>query len=297
MKKYVYLLIALVFNMACEDVIDVDLPDQETRLIVDALIRVDVTQAFLPVEVKLSLTSNFFEENVPTSAENVVIIYEETVDNLVVETRSSSLAETSPGSGIYVPNPNFTSDQRIPTTVLSRDFVYTLYVRHEGRLYIAATKYVPTTPINSIYQGTGTLFDEDETEVVVNFTDDPERNDYYLFDFSFGEYLVTEDDFYQGQEFEFSFFYDQQFFPGTIIEISILGADQTFYNYMDQLIEQSGDTQGPFQTPVSTVRGNIFDVTDLDNIDVFDHVDQPTIFPLGYFAIVQEYTSSLFIEE
>ena len=169
-------------------------------------------------------------------------------------------------------------------------------MRHEGRLYIAATKYVPTTPINSIYQGTGTLFDEDETEVVVNFTDDPERNVYYLFDFSFGEYLVTEDDFYQGQEFEFSFFYDQQFFPGTIIEISILGTDQTFYNYMDQLIEQSGDTQGPFQTPVSNVRGNIFDVTDLDNIDVFDNVDQPTIFPLGYFAIVQEYKSSITIE-
>jgi len=297
MKKYVYLLIALVFNMACEDVIDVDLPDQETRLIVDALFRVDISQPFVPVEVKLSLTSNFFEENVPTSAESVVIIYEETVDNVVVETRSSSLAETSPGSGIYVPDPNFSFDQRIPTNVLSRDFVYFLYVRHQGRLYLASTKYVPTTPINSINQGTGTLFGDDETEVVVNFSDDPERDDYYLFDFGFGEYLVTEDEFFQGQEFEFSFFYDQQFFPGTIVEISILGADQTFYNYMDQLIEQSGDTQGPFQTPVSTVRGNVFDITDLDNIDVFDNVDQPTVFPLGYFAIVQEYTSNLFIEE
>ncbi|NNE02734.1 MAG: DUF4249 family protein [Eudoraea sp.] len=297
MKKYVYLLIALVFNMACEDVIDVDLPDEETRLIVDALIRVDDTEPFLPIEVKLSLSSNFFEENVPTSAESVVIIYSETIDDIVVETRSSSLAETSPGSGIYVPDPNFSSDQRIPTTVLSRDFVYELFVRHQGRLYIASTKYVPTTPINYIRQGTTTLFDEDETEVVVNFTDDPERNDFYLFDFGFGEYLVTEDEFYQGQEFEFSYFYDQQFFPGTIIEISILGTDQTFYNYMDQLIEQSGDTQGPFQTPVSTVRGNVFDITDLDNIDVLDNVDQPNVFPLGYFAIVQEFTSNLVIGE
>jgi hypothetical protein len=141
------------------------------------------------------------------------------------------------------------------------------------------------------------LFDEDETEVVVNFTDDPERNDFYLFDFGFGEYLVTEDEFYQGQEFEFSYFYDQQFFPGTIIEISIMGTDQSFYNYMDQLIEQSGDTQGPFQIPVSTVRGNVFDITDLDNIDVIDNVDQPNVFPLGYFAIVQEFTSNIVIGE
>lgn len=297
MKKYVYLLIALVFNMACEDVIEVDLPDEETRLIVDALIRVDETQPFLPIEVKLSLSSNFFEENVPTSAESVVISYSETIDDIVVETRSSSLAETSPGSGIYVPDPNFSSDQRIPSAVLSRNFVYELYVRHQNRLYIASTKYVPTTPINRISQGTTTLFDEDETEVVVNFTDDPERNDFYLFDFGFGEYLVTEDEFYQGQEFEFSYFYDQQFFPGTIIEISIMGTDQSFYNYMDQLIEQSGDTQGPFQIPVSTVRGNVFDITDLDNIDVIDNVDQPNVFPLGYFAIVQEFTSNIVIGE
>lgn len=297
MKKYTYLLLLLVFNIACEDVIEVDLPEEETRLIVDALIRVDETQPFLPIEIKLSLSSNFFEENVPTSAESVVIQYSETVDNIVIETRSSSLAETSPGSGIYVPDPNFSSDQRIPTTVLARNFVYDLFVRHEGRLYIASTQYVPTTPINRISQGTTTLFDEDETEVVVNFTDDPDRDDFYLFDFGFGEYLVTEDEFYQGQEFEFSFFYDQQFFPGTIIEVSIMGADQTFYNYMDQLIEQSGDTQGPFQTPVSTVRGNVFDITDLDNIDVLDNVDQPTVFPLGYFAIVEEFTSNIVIGE
>ncbi len=297
MKRYAFLF--LIFGalcIGCEDVIDVEITEQETRLVVDGLIRVDLIQQYIPVEIKLSLSGNFFEENIPTSAESVSIVYEELDGDVVVNTSSSNLAETTPGSGIYVPDPNFSSDQRIPTSVLQRNLIFTLYVRHEGRLYIASTRYVPVAPINSIQQGTSTLFGDNETEVIVNFTDPPVEDNYYLFDFDFEEYLVTEDEFYQGQEFEFSFFYDQSFESGTVLEISILGVDQAFYDYMNQVIVQSGDSQGPFQTPASTVRGNVFDVTDLDNIDVLDNVDQPEVFPLGYFAIVQEEKGQVIIE-
>ena len=297
MKRTAFLFLILgALCIGCEDVIDVEITDQETRLVVDGLIRVDRIEQYIPIEIKLSLSSNFFEENLPTSAESVLITYEEIEDNIVVSQGSSSLAETSPGSGIYVPDPNFSSDQRIPTSALDRDYVYTLFVRHEGRLYLAQTKFVPVVPLNSIEQGNSTLFGDNETEVIVNYNDPPVEDNYYLFDFDFGEYLVTEDEFYQGQEFEFSFFYEQSFESGTVLEISILGVDQTFYDYMNQLIVQSGDSQGPFQTPVSTVRGNVFDVTDLDNIDVLDNVDQPEVFPLGYFALVQEQKGQVVIE-
>ncbi len=297
MKRTAFLFLILgALCIGCEDVIDVEITDQETRLVVDGLIRVDRIEQYIPIEIKLSLSSNFFEENLPTSAESVLITYEEIEDNIVVSQGSSSLAETSPGSGIYVPDPNFSSDQRIPTSALDRDYVYTLFVRHEGRLYLAQTKFVPVVPLNSIEQGNSTLFGDNETEVIVNYNDPPVEDNYYLFDFDFGEYLVTEDEFYQGQEFEFSFFYEQSFESGTVLEISILGVDQTFYDYMNQLIVQSGDSQGPFQTPVSTVRGNVFDVTDLDNIDVLDNVDQPEVFPLGYFALVQEQKRQVVIE-
>jgi hypothetical protein len=65
---------------------------------------------------------------------------------------------------------------------------------------------------------------------------------------------------------------------------------------MDLLIEQTEGQQGPFQTPVATVRGNVFDVTDLDNIENVDNATQPEVFPLGYFAIVQEFTERITIE-
>jgi len=296
MKKYIYLLVVLVLNVACEDVIEVEVPNEEPRLVVDALIRVDIDEQFIPVEVKLSLSSDFFNNNTPTTAESVVILYEEYEGNRVIDTRFSNLAEIVPGSGIYTPDPNFDADQRIPTNILDRNWVFTLLITHQGRRYLATTKYVPAVPIDSVIQGDGTLFNDDETEVIITFTDDPDRDSFYLFDLSLSEFLVTEDKFYKGQQFSFSYFYDQIFEPNTEIEIRLMGVDQTFFNYMDLLIEQTTNDAGIFSTPVATVRGNVFDITDIDNIDLLDNVEQPDVFPLGYFAIVQEYKQILIIQ-
>ncbi|UCD61036.1 MAG: DUF4249 family protein [Flavobacteriaceae bacterium] len=296
MKKFICLLAVLVLNVACEDVIDVEVPTEEPRLIVDALIRVDIDEQYIPVEVKLSLSSNFFNDNTPTSAESVLIQYDEYEDGIIINSGFSNLAEEIPGSGIYTPDPDYSSDQRIPTSILDRNLVFNLLIRHEGRLYLATTEYVPSVPIDSLIQGDGTLFSDDETEVIVSFTDDPDRDNFYLFDFGFSEFLVTEDKFYKGQQFSFSYFYDQIFEPDTELEIGIMGADRTFFNYMDLIIEQTTNDAGIFATPVATVRGNVFDITDIDNIDVSDNVGQPNVFPLGYFAIVQEYKGSLVIQ-
>ena len=281
----------------CEDVIEVEVPSGDTRLIVDGLIRVDTTQTFVPVEIKVSETSGFFDEIPVTSLESIVIIYEKYEDNLVVETASSSLAEEVPGSGVYTPDPTFDEDQRIRvSTILEGDWLFSLIMNHEGRRYIAQTRYVASVPIDDLEQGSGTLFEGDETEVLVTFTDIPNQDNYYLIDFDFDEFLVTEDEFYQGQQFQFSYFYDQEFESGREIEISIMGADQEFYNYMSLIIEQTEQNFGFFETPRATVRGNVFDITGLDNIDVVDNTDRPNDFPLGYFAIVQEFKDTLLIE-
>jgi hypothetical protein len=296
MKKRLFYLFIFLGSWSCEDVVQVDTPSGEQRLIVDALLRVDIDEPYIPIEIKVSLTSGFFNETSPTSVESMVIILERIENGNPVSTGVSNMAEKEPGTGVYIPDPNFSSDQRISIEGANEDIRYTLLIEHQGRRYAAQTRYVPAVPIDSLEQGTETLFGDDETEVIVTFSDDADRDNLYVFDFDFGNYLVTEDEFYQGQQFEFSYFYDRTFEPGTELEISILGADRGFYNYMDQLIEQGGEPQGPFQTPVATVRGNIFDITDLDNFDVLDNVHQPDIFPLGYFAIVQEYRKTITIE-
>ncbi len=293
---YFFFVLIIAIVVSCEDVIEVDTPSEPPRLIVDAVFRVDITEEFIPVEVKVTETDNFFGEVPVTSLENIIIIIT-LIDSLGFESSGvKTLAESEPGTGVYIPDPNFSSDQRIRTSAVEGDLRYDLIIYHKGRKYIAQTKYVPAVPIENIVQGTGTLFGDDDTEVVITINDDPSRDDFYIFDFDFDEYLVTEDEFYQGQEFEFSYFYDRKFEQGKEIEISILGADETFYNYMNQLIEQTEDLQGPFQTPVATVRGNVFDITGLDNVNIFDNAERPQVFPLGYFAIVQEFKSTITIQ-
>ncbi|WP_445381797.1 DUF4249 family protein [Robiginitalea sp. IMCC43444] len=296
-NRHFYIAILLALGMGCEDVIDVDTPSEAPRLVVEGLLRVDLAEPFIPIAIRITETTNFFETSSPVSnLESIVIISEVFEDGISQSTRVSSLAELQPGSGIYEPDPTFDSDQRIPTSVLSQDVVFTLVIRHNDKGYAAQTRFVPSVTITSLEQGTNTLFGEDETEVKVGFRDQPDEDNFYVFDFGSGNYLPTEDTFYQGQLFEFSYFYDQQFETGTSLEIGLLGADLDFYNYMSLLVEQSEGPDDPFQTPVATVRGNVFDITDLDNLNNFDNTNQPEVFPLGYFAVVEEYTAQLTIQ-
>jgi len=294
---YIMMFLALI---GCEDVIDIEVPKEEPRLVVNGIIRVDdLSEPFLPVEIKVSETNSFFEETPVTTLESILLlteIYNE--DGTIIEqTGFSSLIDLDEGSGVYVPNPNFSTEQRIATSVLQEGNVrFVLILEHKGRKYAATTRYTPVVPIDGIEQGSETLFREEGKEIIVSFTDDGDRDDFYVFDFDFGQFLVTEDTFYQGKSFEFSYFYNKDLEAGQEIEISILGADRGFYNYMNLLIEQTENNLGVFETPVATARGNVFDITGLDNIDVVDNVERPQAFPLGYFTIVQSFTETITIE-
>ena len=65
---------------------------------------------------------------------------------------------------------------------------------------------------------------------------------------------------------------------------------------MNLLIEQSKSDLDIFATPVATVRGNIINVTDIDNIEHFDNVNQTNNFTLGYFTVVQKFKKSIVIQ-
>ena len=300
MRKSFYILIACIGLFSCEDVIDVELQTTEPRLVVNGLLRVDVNQEFVPVEIRVSETTDFFEDNVPTQLDdNAIIFYgqpnpdsPDIIDNLA----SSSLTELEPGSGIYVPDPSFDADQRILTSNIYPNTVFILVMEHKGRRYASRTPFSTTVPIDNLEQGTETLFDDDDKELKITITDTPDIDNYYVFDFSEGEFLALDDQFIDGQEFEFSYFVERDLESGEEIEVSILGADQEFFNYMDLLVEQTEDNGGVFETPAATVRGNIFDVTGLDNNLLFDNVNRPDAFPLGYFAVVQEFKRTIVIE-
>jgi len=303
MKKFFYVIIAALCLFACEDVVDVELQTTEPRLVVNGLLRVDFSQEFVPVEIRVTETTNFFEDNIPTSLDdNATIIYGRVnpdapeILDLDPNNFSSSLTELEPGSGIYVPDPSFDADQRIRTTSIFPNTVFILIMEHKGRRYSAQTPFSPAVPIDNLEQGDETLFDEDDVEIKITITDTPELENYYVFDFGEGEFLALDDQFIDGQQFEFSYFPQRDLESGEQLDISVLGADQLFFNYMDLIVEQTENDGGIFDTPAATVRGNVFDVTGLDNDLLFDNVNRPDDFPLGYFAVVEEFKRSITIE-
>ena len=273
MKTHVLLLIlSCLLFLSCEDVIDVDVPTTEPQLVVDAYIRTGLSEngrAFVEEnEIKLTLSAPFFDGQVPLVTDALVTITDETGNIFVYEDINND--------GIYMPD--------LPFNAVDLGETYTLTIEYDGEVYTATAQLMPSVPIDNIEQGDGTLFDGDEIEIILSFTDDGARDDYYLFDFDFGEFLTSEDRFYQGNEFSFSYFYEDM--PvGQEVTISILGIDEQFYNYMNILLDQSDDTDGPFATPPATARGNIVNTTDQDN------------FALGYFAISESDSQQFTIQE
>ena len=287
MKRCVYLfslLIAVATITSCEDVVEVDLPTEAPRLIIDALVRVDTMQTTTLVSVKVSETNSFFESIPPANLQQITLV---NLDFPLGGTDPPVLNEDPSGSGVY--------SRLFPTEYLTQGRLF-LQVDFEDKFFVANAQFVPTVPIDTIEIGEGILFDEDDTEVIVTFTDDPDRDDFNLFDFDFGNFLVTEDEFYQGQQFSFSYFYDEILVAGDEIEVSIMGTDEDFAKYMNKLIEQSEGDFGPFETPSITVRGNFINATNIDNEGTFDNTDDPNNFALGYFAVVQEFTKVLVID-
>lgn len=261
--------------LGCQDVIEVGLPTEEPRLVIDGLIRIkDMDQPLVSVSITASLSSSFFDTVQPARLQEITLTNTDT--NEVIH-----LKEEKPGSGIY---------GELWALAQLTEGNLELNIKHNDQAYLAKTRFVPTVPIDSLRQGTTTLFDDGETEVLVSFTDNGDRDDFYLFDFNFGEYLVTEDEFYQGQRFEFSFFYDKNLKDGHELQISLLGIDKTFFNYMNQLIIQSGPDTGPFGTPETTIRGNIVNITDTGEANKNN-------FALGYFAVCQTFSSTLTIQK
>lgn len=270
MKKILYYIPLLLFICSCEDVIDLELESSKPRLVIDAQFSVYTTET--PVRtnglIKLSLTTDFFStEQSPVTNATVSI--------------------TDLNSGTVYP---FTSNgtagyYQSLTTTFTPEFNtrYKLDINYDNEDYTSETTLIPTVPIDNVEQGDGILFDEDDTELIVSFTDHVNRDDFYIFDLDFGEFLTTSDEFFQGETFKFSYYYDD-LSSGKEVVVKINGADEQFFNYMDLILAQSGESPGgPFQPSPSTIRGNIINSTNADN------------YALGYFRISETYEYTITI--
>nr|WP_299068941.1 DUF4249 family protein [uncultured Allomuricauda sp.] len=269
LKNSLYFTFFFFLFISCEEAIDLDLPTSETRLVIDAIIGFNENNGdpIINGEVKLTLTGPFFQDEIfPAENATVTIIDEQSG-------QSFSLVENAPG----------VFSAGFPVFELDRD--YTLLVNYNDEVYTATQQLQKSPVIDMVEQGDGFLFDEEEeTEILISFTDIPNEINHYLFSFGFDNFLVVDDEFFQDGQLTFSYFYEEVE-PGDIVAITLLGIDSNFATYANLALAQSGeDGGGPFATPPATLRGNIINETNSTNI------------PFGYFALSEFDTKLLMIQ-
>ena len=264
-KNLLYILIGLVLT-SCEEVIELDLNTAPVRLAIDARLKTNPNEQ-LSQTVILSLTGGFYDENTTMVTNATVQLLDISNDTTYTFTHNTNML------GHYTLN---------LTPTLDTD--YKLIVNYDNETYESSVEQlIPSVPIDNLEQGDGTLFQGDEKEILVTITDDASREDYYIFDFGFNLFLATKDEFYQGNAFTFSYFYDDLEAEDTAI-INIYGADEAFFNFMTAIIEQTEEGGDPFDTTPTTVRGNIYNTTNPDH------------YPMGYFSIGETYSSSIVVD-
>jgi hypothetical protein len=270
--KLLPIVLLLIFS-SCEKVIDVDVPSIEPKLIIDASFEVlfDETPVTANTIVKLRLSADYFDEAIPTVT-NATVFITNLSNNTVINFSDAD------ADGNYEP---------ITTFIPADDVDYELTVIHNNETYKGKASKVKSSQFISVAQGDETLFSGKETEVKVSFTDNASEENFYLFDFENNSFLSIEDRFFNGTDYNFSFFYqeDEIELP-TTVRVKMSGITKEYFTYFRILINQSGQNSGgPFQSIPSSLLGNVINTTNEVN------------FPLGYFHISETDTYSLSLVE
>jgi len=268
--KNITLLISLFIFFGCEDVIEIEVPSSESKLIIDAIFEVyhNQTPVTANTVVKLRESTDYYDDEIPVITNAATVLLKDLTNDIDI------IFEDNNSDGNFVPINQFIPIENVD---------YELNIFYNEDLYQSQSKLITTTGFSEVYQGDSTLFTGEEIEVNISFVDDINTQNYYLFDFSNDLFVPIEDRFFNGSTYNFSFFYQQDEIelPSDVI-IKMSGVTKEYLTYFNVLISQSGQQAGgPFETIPSSLLGNIVNTTNIEN------------FPLGYFHISETDTYNL----
>lgn len=273
MSKYlrILLIFTYVVLIACEDVIDVDVPVAAPRLVIEASLDWEKGTTGNEQTIKLSTSTPYFDTFTNASVTGASVIV--TNDN-----DGTEFVFTDQNNGDY------TTISFVPELNQS----YTLEVEYNGETYTAQETLMPVTDIVDVKQSVDGGFDDEVLEVIFIFIDPEAEENYYLIKFQREGDLLPEledysDEFVNGNSIEYFFEYQEEdgeeekgneFESGDIVHFELYGTSEQYSNYIQILIEQS-EGGGPFSTIPAPLRGNCINPTNPEN------------YAFGYFRMSQ----------
>ena len=251
MKKLFILLGFISMLTACEDVVEVDLEEAEPRLVVDAILLWEKGTSGAEQTIRLSRTRGFFdEEPIPVKGADVKV-FNSTGAVFIFE-------ELAPGE-------YFTSNFQPEINEF-----YSLTIETEGQTYTAEEMLKPVVPIDFVQQNDEGGFSGEDLELRVFYSDPEGEENFYLFKYfnpflAFPEFDVFDDEFNDGNVI-FGLYTAEDLEPGMNVIIQLHGISEDYFNFLEILLDQAGSSGGPFETQPATVRGNIKNENDTEEL-------------------------------
>ncbi len=253
LKKQVKTLLLICIGIvlySCEDVVDVDVPTEEPRLVIEASLDWEKGTIGNNQAIKLSMSTPYFDTTPsPVSGASVEVTDETNGSVYVFEDQEDG---------------RYTISDFEP--VLNHH--YSLEVSYDNEVYTATETLHSVPDFNRIEQSYDGAFNDEALEVTYYFDDPPNVENYYLSSFQevgtlFQNLENMSDEFTDGNEM-FNFFEkdddngddNDNFQPGDVVDISLYGISETYYNFISLLIEQYDSGGDPFSSIPAEIRGN-----------------------------------------
>lgn len=276
MNRFLFIIAVLSTFMfsSCEDVIDVDIPESEKRLVVDGwLSNVRDFQV-----IKLKYTGAYFDSTTtPVVTDAIVNIYDD-------QGNTFNMTEAEPGvyNNFFMPQVGNKYTLEIETP--------------DGEKFISIPEKMEAVPeMEELYYEykEKTLFDEEGYYVFIGFADPKGIMNFYRWKLYLNDELknkpfdliISDDALYDGSEVYDVQYNEDPLVPGDKVKIEMYSLTKEAYNYLNIVREQITSGRGLFDAPPAVVRGNI------------KNVNNPNEVVLGYFGVSEVDTKEILIEE
>lgn len=270
LKHIVYILtITLLLFSACTKVVNVDVPEADSKLVIEASLDWEKNTSGNVQNIKLSKSTPYFSDNQNITVTGAVI-------TVTDKTSNQEFKFEDQNNGEYLCT-NF-----IP--IINR--TYSLKIIYEEETYTAEEILQSLSGISKIDQSVENGFDDEAIEINIYIPDPANEPNYYMLKYYERGDLLPEisdlkDEFIDGNEIKL--FWEKQddddtneeeFKAGDIVDIQLYGISESYYNYISILSEQS-ESGNPFSTIPVALKGNCINTTNPDNT------------PYGYFRLSQ----------
>jgi len=262
MKKIIVLFIGVLGIVACERIVDLEIPSGEPKVVVEG----QITSALEPWSIRLTSSKPYFDQGELTFITDAAV--------LITGTDGSNVTLNYTDSGYYE---SLSPQQCVPGET------YTLTIDYDGEKYTASEEAPLAYPIDTIasyYLPEDNGFIEKGYYVFIQGKERPEQGDYYLFNAyrndtlqeDFGALLDSDEfgsvsflnenfDIYNILE-ELSLGKTPRPFPFTVepgdtIKVEQLAISEQFFNYIFDTGAQLGRSGTPFDPPPANPNNNV----------------------------------------